>query len=300
MPVISSPMYEMKINQINAHQDLQSRKLINPEVVKQYAEAIQTGCVMPPIHVFKIVDLFYVVDGFHRLEAHKQIKLQTIKVQSVEGDMESAAAHSIISNITHGLQRTLEDKRRAINMALNNEHLMNLSTRELSQKLGVSHQMIDRARTQLKKDKPQNKFTPKVYLNVKDDDKAEVRVLAPLAKPEVHYENYENYDPRDDTLKELVQEVEELKDRLSIRMMEATDEEKEMAAQIIKSLREENQSLSRDLNSMKINRNDYQNKAAQAISQCNSQQYVIKKLNKEIAELRKKNEVLELEKAVLF
>jgi hypothetical protein len=51
---------------------------------------------------------------------------------------------------------------------------------------------------------------------------------------------------------------------------------------------------------MKINRNDYQNKAVQAINQCNSNQYVIKKLHKEIAELKKRNEVLQLEKAVPF
>jgi len=290
----------MKISQINVHSDLQSRKSINPEVVKQYAEAIQTGCVMPPIHVFKINDLFYVVDGFHRLEAHKHNKLETIKVQSVEGDMESAAAHSIVSNTTHGLQRTLEDKRKAIYMALSNEHLMNLSTRELSQKLGVSHQMIDRARNELKIEKPKNKFTPKVYLNGKDDDKAEVRELAPLAEPEVRSDNYEDYDPRDDTIKELVQEVEELRDRLSIKVMEATDEEKQMADQTIKSLREEVRVLNIDLNSMKINRNDYQNKAAQLISQCKSYQYAIKKLNKEMAELKKRNEALEQEKAVPF
>ena len=87
-------------------------------------------------------------------------------------------------------------------------------------------------------------------------------------------------------MKALVEENESLTDRLSIQAMEATDEEKTLAAETIASLREENRILAIECNALKHSCNTYQNQAAEAIKQCNMNQHVIKKLNKQIAEIQ--------------
>jgi seryl-tRNA synthetase len=70
--------------------------------------------------------------------------------------------------------------------------------------------------------------------------------------------------------------------------MEATDEEKALASETIAYLREENRSLTIQCNSLTQSRNTYQNKAAQAIKQCDIYRNVIKKLNKQVEQLQAK------------
>jgi hypothetical protein len=95
----------------------------------------------------------------------------------------------------------------------------------------------------------------------------------------------QEYDQRDDLLLELAEANEALTDRLSIQAMDATDEEKALAAITIASLREENRILTIECNALKLSRNTYMNRAAEAIDQCKKNQHIIKKLNKHIEEL---------------
>ncbi len=98
----------------------------------------------------------------------------------------------------------------------------------------------------------------------------------------------EEYDQRDDVLIELAEANEALTDRLSIQAMEATDEERSLAAETIANLREENRSLTSQCNSLTHSRNTFQNKAAEAVKQCNIYRNVIKKLNKQLEQLQAK------------
>ena len=98
----------------------------------------------------------------------------------------------------------------------------------------------------------------------------------------------EEYDQRDDVLLELAEANEALTDRLSIQTMDATDEEKAFAAETIANLREENRQLASQCNSLTHSRNTFQNKAAEAIKQCDIYRNVIKKLNKQVEQLQAK------------
>jgi chromosome segregation ATPase len=98
----------------------------------------------------------------------------------------------------------------------------------------------------------------------------------------------EEYDQRDDVLLELAEANEALTDRLSIQTMDATDEEKALAAETIANLREENRILTNQCNSLTHSRNTYQHKAAEAIKQCDIYRNVIKKLNKQVEQLQAK------------
>jgi chromosome segregation ATPase len=117
------------------------------------------------------------------------------------------------------------------------------------------------------------------------------KTINPFVKPPAEVATLpdeEEYDQRDDVLRELAEANETLSDRLSIQAMEATDEEKALASETIAYLREENRSLTIQCNSLTQSRNTYQNKAAQAIKQCDIYRNVIKKLNKQVEQLQAK------------
>ena len=147
----------------------------------------------------------------------------------------------------------------------------------------VTHTFVAKIRADLGKPANVNKFTPKKKSHDWTRDRSkEVETFPPQLQEEDIY-------PPHEIIKELVQEVEDLKDRVGISVMDATDEEKAMAKETIDSLREENRLLTIERNGLKISRDDYQNKLSQTIKQCNINQYVIKKLNKQIAELQAKS-----------
>jgi len=98
----------------------QMRIAMNEEVVKEYAEAMQAGCEFPPLRAFfdEPNDLIILVDGFHRLAAHNQVRPNDqIRVELVFGTAEDAQWESIGANKSHGLRRSNEDKRNAITQA---------------------------------------------------------------------------------------------------------------------------------------------------------------------------------------
>ena len=98
----------------------------------------------------------------------------------------------------------------------------------------------------------------------------------------------EDIYPPHEIIKDLVQENEDLKDRIGINAMVATEEEKAMAKETIDSLREENRLLIIERNSLTISRDTYMNKSADAIRQCKRLQHILKKLNEQIVELQAK------------
>ena len=98
----------------------QMRIAMNEEIVKEYAEAMQAGCEFPPLRAFfdEPNDLIILVDGFHRLAAHNQVRPNDqIRVELVFGTAEDAQWESIGANKSHGLRRSNEDKRNAITQA---------------------------------------------------------------------------------------------------------------------------------------------------------------------------------------
>jgi uncharacterized coiled-coil DUF342 family protein len=68
---------------------------------------------------------------------------------------------------------------------------------------------------------------------------------------------------------ELAEENARLLDRLAIKAMVGTEEEKSAAADTIESLRAQIKTLEAELASVKISRDDYQNKCSELIRQVN-------------------------------
>ncbi len=131
---------------------LQCRTALNAEVVAEYAELLRGGGTLPAISVIEIEgdsdgdgDLL-LVDGWHRLEAHRAAGSDTILAMVRRGTWSVAVQEAAGANAAHGLQRTVADKRRAVRLLLTDSEAAKLSGRELAALARVSHTMVNELR----------------------------------------------------------------------------------------------------------------------------------------------------------
>lgn len=99
----------------------QPRAGLNRERVEQYAERYRNGEAMPPVKVMDDGEDFWLYDGFHRVAAAALAEFEEIEAELTEGTREDAIWASLAANKEHdrsGLYRTNEDKRRAVEKAL--------------------------------------------------------------------------------------------------------------------------------------------------------------------------------------
>jgi hypothetical protein len=141
----------------------QTRAALDHAAIEDYIEAIRvTGrWPFPPI---KIVSQF-LVDGFHRVTAAKRVaadpetavelrkSLQSIPCERVSVDLTSdnipmlALQHALAANQTHGLRRTQADKRRSVELAI--EQWPIESDRQIAKLTGTTHPFVAKVRREL-------------------------------------------------------------------------------------------------------------------------------------------------------
>ena len=130
------------ITAIMATHETQSRLAVNQETVAEYAEAMSAGVVFPAVTVFQEGELYWLGDGFHRLEATIKLGMTDISAVVMAGTKKDAILYAIGANRSHGLRRSNDDKRRAVQLALTVPELGELSTRDLAERCGVSHTLV--------------------------------------------------------------------------------------------------------------------------------------------------------------
>ena len=266
------------INDITVDTALQARVRMSETVLQEYAALLMEGVNFPPIVLFDDGVKKYLADGFHRLYAAKRVGRDRIQAETHRGSKHEGFMYSLRANSSHGLQRSNEDKRHCVMKLVDDFEYIDKSDREIAELCAVSHTFVGKIRAGNK-----SSATKKPNLMAKP--------INPFVKPPAEVATLpdeEEYDQRDDVLKELAEANEALSDRLSIKAMEATDEEKELASETISYLREENRSLTSQCNSLTHSRNTYQHRAAEAIKQCDIYRNVIKKLNKQVEQLQAK------------
>jgi hypothetical protein len=134
---------EKKVADLRSHEDCQARLGLAEEAVKSYERAYKAGKSLPALECFEVDGELIVVDGFHRLEAAKRADVATLPVEIVgKGTMAEAEWTALGKNHNHGVRRTREDKRKAVQMALGNEAAAKMSNRKLAEYLEVSHTFV--------------------------------------------------------------------------------------------------------------------------------------------------------------
>lgn len=227
----------------------QSREKLDQTVVDEYAELMKEGTEFPPISVVHDGNEYYLSDGFHRLLAAQKAGKASINCDVLTGTLRDAILYSLSANSSHGLRRTVEDRRKAVMTMLEDFEWSEWSDREIARQCHVSHPFVAKLRAAMKpaEKKGGNITTPKAE---KKEPKA--------AEPEV-----EEHDPQKEVIDELVERNAELEKRLAVELMEATPEEKAKAKDLIEELQEQVKQLTIENQALSVSRDTFQAENAQ-------------------------------------
>lgn len=143
---------KIKISEIIADPKLQSRQGMDSAVVAEYAEAMRGGAVFPPIVVFAAADIvwsYVLADGFHRHAATVEAGFSEIEAEVRIGGRREALLYSLGANASHGLRRTNEDKRKAVETLLLDPEWAKWSDREIARHANVSAPMVGKIRSEM-------------------------------------------------------------------------------------------------------------------------------------------------------
>ena len=127
----------------------QSRVSLSESAVAEYAEAMQQGATLPPIVVFHDGSTYWLADGFHRVMAANRADVQWLPAEVKRGTKRDAILYSVGANSAHGLPRTNADKRRSVEMLLEDDEWGQWSDREIARRCAVSHQTVANIRTSI-------------------------------------------------------------------------------------------------------------------------------------------------------
>ena len=128
----------VKLELIRIDGGTQPRAHLNEATVAEYAEALTDGAKLPPVVIYFDGSDYWLADGFHRYHAHRSIGALDIEADVRSGPRREAVLHSVGANASHGLRRTNEDKRRAVETVLGDAEWAAWSDREIAKVCGVS------------------------------------------------------------------------------------------------------------------------------------------------------------------
>ena len=82
---------------------------MNEQTIADYAEEMAGGAVFPPVIVYHDAEVYWLADGFHRVEAARKLGRESIDAEIREGTDRDAILNGIGANARHGLRRTQTD-----------------------------------------------------------------------------------------------------------------------------------------------------------------------------------------------
>jgi hypothetical protein len=129
----------------------QMRAGMNAEKVKEYEEVIADADAwpFPALVVFHDGAKYWLADGFHRLNAaYRSGKFAQLPAEIKAGTRRDAVLYAAGANATHGLPRTKDDRRRAVETLVLDDEWGKWSNREIARRCAVDEKFV----RQVKKD----------------------------------------------------------------------------------------------------------------------------------------------------
>lgn len=129
----------IKLDLIRIDGGTQPRAAIVESLVADYAENVAS---LPPLSVFHDGKDYWLADGFHRYHAHRRAGSKTVPVSLHKGTQRDAILYSLGANATHGLRRTNQDKRHAVETALMDSEWTKWSNLKIAEICAVSESLV--------------------------------------------------------------------------------------------------------------------------------------------------------------
>ena len=127
----------------------QSRHGINPGIVAEYAAAYRDGKKLPPLEVFYDDTVYWLADGFHRLFAAKDEKMERVWCNVHRGNQRDALLASVGANDEHGLRRSKADRLHAVRLMFADPEWSTWSDRAICEACKVHHEIVEEVRAEL-------------------------------------------------------------------------------------------------------------------------------------------------------
>ena len=143
------PAKSIQLSAIRIDGGTQSREALNQATVAEYAEAMTEGVTFPHITLFFDGSNHWLVDGFHRYFAAKQVGFTDMPAEVRDGTQLDAQWASYTVNKDHGLRRSNADKRKAVMGALAHPYGKAKSDNQIAKELGVHHSTVGDIRRSL-------------------------------------------------------------------------------------------------------------------------------------------------------
>jgi hypothetical protein len=266
----------LNIDLIITDRGTQSRVEVNEPTVADYAQAVLDGDKFPPIIVFHDGTDYFLADGFHRYLAHLRAKRVSIFCEVKRGTARDAKRFGFGANNKNGLRPTIADRRKSVTEMVEDLEWQDLSDREIARECGVSHTFVATVRKEVegrtvveskpKSEKTGKKTSTKATAEPKESNTSgtKVELLPPV----------DGYDK--EMVDAIIAENTKLNDRLAIKAMVGTEDEKDLAKETIEELREELKNAYIEIYAITKSRNSFQNECAQLKKQIASLQRKIK------------------------
>jgi hypothetical protein len=242
---------ELELTSIRIDGGTQSRLELSQEVVNEYAEHMSEGDVFPSVIVFQDGANYWLADGFHRYFATKKNKGKTIKADVQVGTQEEAVLFSFSANSNRGLRMTSADKRNIVIRMLTNATWSGWTDAAIARHVGITGMTVGRIRKGL--NKPEK---PKKEKNIPKEE---------IYRPEPVKADLEDSKVQElsETVDQLAQENERLKDKIAVGQWDATEIEKIDVEDLISDLREQIRVLEIDNKALRESRDMYQARNAE-------------------------------------
>ncbi|MDX9741987.1 MAG: ParB/RepB/Spo0J family partition protein [Gammaproteobacteria bacterium] len=147
-PAVTTREY-IAVDKLWIDSSMQPRVAIDMEVVSEYAEAMVAGAEFTPVVAFLDGGRYYLADGFHRVLAAREAKVEKIAMDLHDGTIRDAVLYSVQANAEHGLRRTSADKRRAVERLLRDAVWAKWSDSEIAKRCRVSRSFAQNVRSSL-------------------------------------------------------------------------------------------------------------------------------------------------------
>jgi len=273
----------MKLSQITLDPKLMMRKELNQEIVDEYAQAMLDGDKFPDIVIFNDGEHNYLVEGFKRYHAAKQSGLEIINADVQMGTYDDAFDYALtVANRKNGEHYTNDDKRLQLSMALEVPRYKEKSDRELARILKVSNGFVSKMRKAAGQ-QPETITVKRGEKEYKMDNPAKEVTNAPAdeKKPAEDDKILEMAT----TIESLASDLEEAERRVAVAAMDATPEEKELAATKLDEMATEIKNLTENNRVLRISRDTKMNEVAEMNKQVGYWKKRAEKAEKELTSL---------------
>lgn len=257
----------IKLSEIKLNKQTQSRIAINQDVVAAYCDAMLEGDKFPALTAFFDGIDYYLVDGYHRYFASKKAGHTEVSVDIHNGSLRDAILYAVGVNKDHGLQRSHEDKRKAVMTLLDDLEWSEWTDTAIARQCNVSSMTVGRIRKSLNLEQDERKYINKngKETTIKTENMGKKPELVPqIPEPEAEDEHLQELANANI---ELAEEVSALKDRLAAKVLTATPEEQTQYVETMAELRATIKAQEAEIAALKSSRDQLLAKNADMLKQ---------------------------------